>query len=520
MDSPRTSEAILAELDALQPPMDLDRLVALLRELASAVEGQDDLAVAKYREAAVQRLNRKVKTPAAMVDAAFIALRRGRLDSPQGGTLELVTPEPWPEAVDGSELLDQVAAVVRRYVVLVPQAIDAVALWVLHTHAFEAFVISPRLAICSPTKRCAKTLLLEVLEHLVPKPLNVSNVTAAAVFRGVEKYRPTLLIDEADTFLRDKDELRGVLNSGHRHNGRVVRIVGQEHEVQAFSTFAPVAIAMIGRLEDTLADRSIPIPMRRKRRDERVERFRPDRAGDLEELRRKAGRWGLDHWDSVKAADPAVPAALHDREQDNWRPLLAIADAAGGEWPAKAREAAVALSASAGPDSQEVAGVLLLADLRELFDAEDAPALFTDDLVRKLRERDERPWADWRNDKPLTGRQMAFLLRPFDVRPAQVRIGSRSSKGYRREAFEDAFSRYLPPPDPKHPKQVNGIRDLRPNLIRNTEGRVSDRKAPKPPVSTGVVSDVSDGEGGAGGQDVSAVPSDGDGKPSADEVKM
>lgn len=520
MANARGPEEIIADLGVLEAPADLDPTAALLAELALTLAEQDDLTRAKHREAARRALeNKKLYRPAELIDAAFASLSAGASGAREGG-LDLSAPEPWPEAVEGSALLDQIAAAVRRYVVLTPPTVLAVALWAVHAHAFEASWFTPRLAITSPTKRCGKSLLLEILEFVVPKPLNVANVTAAAVFRGIEKYLPTLLIDEADTFLVDKDELGGILNSGHRRNGQVLRTVGEKHEPKAFSTFAPVAIAMIGRLKDTLDDRSIPIRMRRKRPDERVERFRPDRAGHLEELGRKATRWALDHWDALKTADPEIPAALHDREQDNWRPLLAIADAAGADWPDLARRAAVALSTSAAPDSQEGGGALLLADLREIFNAEGAPALFTEDLLARLRKREDRPWGEWRNDKPLTFRQMAALLKPFEIRPAQIRIGRESSKGYKREAFEDAFSRYLPPLDPKHPKQVNGHNDLRGISIRNTEGRVSDRGEPKSPVTTGVVSDVSDREGETDAEGVSAVASDGDARPSTDEVKV
>jgi len=489
--SHRPPDEIVAAIKALTPPVELDAATVALQELTEALVGQDELTVAKYREAAVQALKRKIGAPAKLVDSALAPLRRRGHGALQGETIELVTPEPWPEPVDGAEVLDALEAAVRRYAVLGVHAVVGIALWVVHTHAFDAWWITPRLAVTSPVKRCGKSLILDLLEHLVAKALNVANVTAAAVFRGIERYRPTLLIDEADTFLGDKDELRGILNSGHRRNGSVLRAVGEQNEVRAFSTFAPVAIAMIGRLPDTLADRSIPISMRRKKRDERVERFRADRVGDLQELRSKAARWALDNWDALRAADPEVPSPLHDRERDNWRPLFAIADAAGGDWPTKAREAAVALSSSLADDDEDSDGVVLLGDLRRIFDAEGEPVIFTRLLLLRLCDLEDRPWAEWRDRKALSGVQLARLLRPFGVKPRQVRIGDKTSKGYERQWFEDAFARYLPPSDPKHPKQVNGNSDLRENPTRNTEQSVSGCEEPKTPVSTGFVSGVS-----------------------------
>ncbi len=165
--------------------------------------------------------------------------------------------------------------------------------------------------------RCAKTLVLTVLEQLVSRALMASNVTAAVVFRCVDKYQPSLLVDEADTFLGDKHELRGILNSGHRRGGKVLRVAGDDLEPRAFQTFAPVAIALIGKLRDTLADRSIEIEMRRKKREEKVEALRPDRLGHLEEFRRCCARWVQDHLEELRETDPDVPSELHDRAADN-----------------------------------------------------------------------------------------------------------------------------------------------------------------------------------------------------------
>ena len=146
----------------------------------------------------------------------------------------------------------------------------AVALWIVHAYAFEASLISPRLAIGSPEKRCGKTTLLRVIRHFVPRPLWAANITPAAVFRTIELTRPTLLIDEADTFFKENEELRGVLNSGHSKDGQVARLVDDDHEPRTFATYCPTVIACIGSLPGTIEDRSIKITLRRRRRDEPV----------------------------------------------------------------------------------------------------------------------------------------------------------------------------------------------------------------------------------------------------------
>src|SRR5262249_8428671 len=214
---------------------------------------------------------------------------------------------------------------------------NAAALWAVHAYLIERFLVSPRLGVRSPTKRCGKTLFLDVLGRLVPRPLPTANVTPAAIFRVIEAYRPTLLVDEADTFLYDNNELRGVLNSGHRKGGTVLRTVGDDQEPRAFATSSPCAIALIGDLPDTLNDRAVTVDLKRRLAKERIRPFRPDRAGHLDELARKAARWAHDHGGAIAAADPAMPPGIVNREADNWRPLLAIADAAGGKWPQRAR---------------------------------------------------------------------------------------------------------------------------------------------------------------------------------------
>src|SRR5262249_24451295 len=160
-----------------------------------------------------------------------------------------------------------------------------------------------------------------------------ANVTSSAIFRVVEAYRPTLLVDEADTFLSGNDELRGIINSGHRRGGSVLRIVGDDHEPRQFSTYSPCAIALIGRLPDTLHDRSVVIDLKRRLASEIIKPFRADRAEHLDVLARQAARWCRDYADQIGETDPAMPWGVFNREADNWRPLLAIAAVAGGDWP-------------------------------------------------------------------------------------------------------------------------------------------------------------------------------------------
>jgi len=278
---------------------------------------------------------------------------------------------------------------------------------------------------------------------MLPKALGAANITVAAMFRTVEAGRPTLLIDEADSFLKDNDELRGIINSGHARDGQVIRLVGDDHEPRVFSTWCPVAIAAIGGLPGTIEDRSVIIQMRRRRSDERVARFRVDRVGAQQELGRKAARWAADSARALRDADPAVPTELNDRAADNWRPLLAIADRAGSQWPEKARRAALELSAviAGEPDTMRT---LLLSDIRVVFGMRKTDRLKSEALTTALNAMSDRPWPTFDRGRMMTPAGIARMLRPFGITPETIRFGEETAKGYRLSAFEDAFARYLP----------------------------------------------------------------------------
>jgi len=430
---------------------ELPAVRAAVASLAQRLEGVSSLDREIARRAAVERLRAiGVPNPDRLLAAAFTAHNgNGKGETgPQlaGGAIALKDVEPWPDPVDGAQLLEAVYATIRRYVVLDTAGAVAVALWALHTHGHDAAQVSALLALLSPAKRCGKSTLLTVLSALVPRPLGSANLTAAAMFRAVEAFRPTLLVDEADTFLAVREELRGMLNSGHtRPFAVVVRTVGDNHEVRTFSTWAPKAVALIGNLPDTLADRAILVPMRRKTRAEKVQPLRGDRIYDeLLQLRRQAARWTRDQLEALKAADPAVPEGLSDRAADNWRPLLAIADLAGGVWPEDARQAAAALSGEAQAPDQG-AEAMLLGDLHALFQERAVERLPTAAIIEHLVAMQERPWPEWKHGRPLSPRGLARVLGRFGIKPTMFREGTIGGiRGYERHQFGEAWARYLP----------------------------------------------------------------------------
>ena len=356
--------------------------------------------------------------------------------------------DPWPEPVDGAELLDEIIRTFDTYIVMQEGCSLTAALWTLHAHAHDAAQISPNLTFESPQKRCGKTNALSIVQQLTPRPLLASNTSSAAIFRGIEKYKLTLLLDEAETYLKDDEVMCGILNGGHYRNGSyVMRVVGDDHDVQLLSTWAPKAMALIGRLPDTLQDRSIVVELRRKKPTERVQRLRLDRVEHFQDLRRKAARWTADNISALRDADPVMPASLHDRAADNWRPLLAIADQIGGKYPEAARKAAEILSGVTEGDGETQAEVLL-ADLQEIFREAAVDWLPTQEIIKRLVEMEDRPWATWRRGNPATGHSISRLLKSYHIKSTRRRDGGGPVRGYQKDQFRDAWERYLPPLDP------------------------------------------------------------------------
>ncbi len=354
---------------------------------------------------------------------------------------------------DGAELLGDMEAFIRRFVALpTPAALVATVLWAAHTHLIGAFENTPRIAFLSPEPGSGKTRAQEVLELLVPAPMHVLNASPAAIFRTIQTARPTLLLDEVDTVFTRKgkddehQDLRGLLNSGYRAGATIPRCGGPTHAVQMFPTFCAVALAGLGDLPDTLMTRSVVIRMRRRAPDEKVEPFRRRlHRFDGEALRDRMTDWAAEIAVKVTDVYPTLPAGITDRPADVWEPLLAVADAAGGAWPARARQACVELVLAARSTDSGSLGVRLLADLRKVFG--DAPQMFTETILEQLHKIDDAPWDDLRG-KPLDPRGLSNRLRQYGITRTKVRIGDQTRQGYRAVDLHDPWARYLPVPDP------------------------------------------------------------------------
>ena len=378
---------------------------------------------------------------------SFVKKEKAKQNPPDSENTNMFPATPVHEyPVNGTELLDEMYALLNRFIVCSHETAVATTLWIAFTWFVHVVQVAPIAMITAPEMQCGKTQLLSFIGKLVNRALLASNISPSAIFRVIESCAPTLLIDEADSFLRENEEARGVLNSGHtRQSAFVIRNVGDEHTPTQFSTWGAKVLCGIGKLAATLMSRSIVLELRRKLPHEKVERLRHADEAAFESIKSKLARFQMDYADTIKNARPDIPEILNDRAQDNWEPLLAIADCAGDHWPTTARNAAIKLSQRANSDEQSSAGTMLLADIRDIFDdLNGTPRISTKALLHNLTEMNDRPWPEWYRGKPITARQLAKHLKPFGIAPKKLRFShSITERGYELSQFSDAFARYL-----------------------------------------------------------------------------
>jgi Protein of unknown function (DUF3631) len=441
-----SAEDVLALPRGSAPPADVTKPAIAPSSDETAKPETDDEAIERLaalkpiqydrlRKEEAKRMGVQVSTLDKMVAAA--RCDEGDADGP------FADVEPWHEPVDGAALLDDLVRVVHRFIVCDAATAHGTALWITMTWLMDSVDVAPIAAITAPEKRCGKSQLLFLMGRLSSRPLAASNITPAALFRAIEAWRPTLLIDEADAFMRENEELRGLLNCGHtRDSAYVVRTVGDDHTPKQFFVWGAKAIAGIGHLADTLMDRSVTLELRRKLPHEQVDKLRHAEPGIFDRLRAKLARWADDNEQAVCIARPELPDALHDRAADNWEPLLQIAEVAGGAWPDMARRAALKLSGES--EQSQSAGAELLADIQEVFETHRVQRISSADLLTHLFNDEEKPWATWNRGKPMTPRQLSKKLSEYGVSSANIKFGYGDvRKGYRADQFSDAFSRYL-----------------------------------------------------------------------------
>jgi hypothetical protein len=388
-------------------------------------------------------------------------------------------------SINAAVLLDQVAEFTKKFVAY-PSAHAHVAhvLWIVHAHLMEAWESTPRLAFLSPEPASGKTRALEVTELLVPNPVEAVNVSPAYLFRkvGADGEKPTILFDEIDTVFgpkaKENEEVRGLLNAGHRRGAVAGRCVvrGKEVMTEEIPAFSAVALAGLGWLPDTILSRSIIIRMRRRAPNERVTAFRRRvHAPQGHALRDRLAAWARTKVDEMTAARPEMPPGIEDRPADVWESLLAIADGVGGEWLTRARDAAVAL-VKAAEEAEPSLRIRLLVDLKAIFDASTLAAMQTPAILQRLHAIPESPWNDLKG-RSIDNRKLAVMLRQFGISSRDIFVSGKGMKGYYREDLHDVWLRYLPPKTP-HKRDERDEGDTPSETQQNGAKIIADNEKP------------------------------------------
>ncbi len=388
-------------------------------------------------ELGIQRLS--------VLDSLVRKARKGTKTHGQGSEIKLYIPAPWHEPVVGFEVLNIASETIMRHMLIRETDADACALWAMHAHLYDVFSHSPRLLITAPDAECGKTVLMtHMVGNMIPKPQPVEIMKPAPFFRLAEALRPSFLIDEADVFLRDDSDLIAAINNGWEPHGGVPRCVGDDHEVRIFSTHCPVVLAgieMHKHLPTTTITRSIVINLERAAVDEISEIYdKRKHQKYLKDIGRMMARWASDNRSLVASHDPVM--SVRNRQADKWRPLMAIAELSGGDWPARTE-----LSMFSQVDmSEPVKALRLLGDMKEILDCMDT-GIHTETLIYQLCRLPETPWAEYnfreRDDKRIKDRQIATLLKRYGLHPELVRLGD-VKRGYYKTKVMSVCHRYIP----------------------------------------------------------------------------
>lgn len=358
--------------------------------------------------------------------------------------------DPHPSEVDGHALANDIYQIIDDHVICDKSVKVATTLWIFFTWVIEASHFAPIAWINAPEKRCGKSTLLTILGRMSKRALSASSISPAALYRSIEKYKPTLLLDEVDTFINDNDDLRGVLNAGYsRDNPFIIKCSGEDNEPVAFNAFAAKAVSGIGKIPPTIMDRSVALTLRRKLKNETTKRVRELPRETTDTIKAKLARWSEDNLNAVAQARPELPNNINDRMQDNWEILLKVAMVLGNDWHSKALHACSNISNV--EHDEPTLNERLLADIKGVFEsAGNTDKISTSDLIAELCNIEESPWNEISRGKPMTPAKLARHLKEYGIKSKNVRVkseftdtGEEVLKGYQLKDFQDAFKRYL-----------------------------------------------------------------------------
>jgi putative DNA primase/helicase len=452
----------------------------------AAIERLSKLSAIDYERLRLDE-SKKLNIRATVLDKLVTAKRKegqSQDDTNAGTSAIFEDVTAWPYSVDGAALLQDITNIIQRFTVLSIEQARACALWISFTWFIDGAKVAPMINITSPEKRCGKSTLLVVINGMVFKPLLASNITGAALFRSIELWTPTLLIDETDTFLNEKDDIRGILNAGHyRKTAFVIRTVGDSHEPKKFMTWCAKVLCGIGKIAHTLTDRSIVIELRRKLVNETVENIHLADESEFAVIRQKLKRWYEDNSEHYRAIRPLRIEGINDRAADNWQPLQSVAELAGGDWPRLCKHTAITLSGI--EEETPSINVELLMDIADIFHDRGVSKIFTADLLEALCHDEDKQWLTWNRGKPITAHQVSKRLSEFGISPKDIRIGQNHKKGYDLQPINEAIIRYKPMPSvtppqsatPRQPNDTNAYSDFN---KRDTSNSVADTKTLDP----------------------------------------
>jgi hypothetical protein len=366
----------------------------------------------------------------------------------------MVKAETVKEALLAAKLFNDIKPYLLRYVVFSqPEHADVIALWILHTWVVDQADYTPYIYLHSPVMRCGKTQVQKVVEPLVRNPLRTCNVSEAALYREIEESHPTLLWDEIDSIFGSRktseanENKRALLNAGHERGMRAIRMErGNGGFVKiSFDPFCPKILAGIGRLPDTIVDRSIPILIHRRLKTQPCHKYRRQDRIAARPIHDALETWSKDVelLKTLRAIQPQMPECMTDRQEDIWEPLLAIADAIGGYVPELARQAAQVLCDS---DDEFGYGAAQLAAIRKLVCGRDR--ITSADLINGLWEADALPSRLMEDEEPnykKIGHWLSKFIQSYGGKPARkLRFGEQTFKGYEAAELKQIFDRYCP----------------------------------------------------------------------------
>jgi len=418
-----------------------------LKERTKALVEMIKLPIGRH-EQELERLSKKL--------GEDVTVLREELDQiiglERGDAFSFEKVAPWPEPVDVATVLEECVAKLSRYVAMQPHQLTTVPLWVMHAWLYDhnIAVHSPMLAFTSAEPDSGKSMGAVVAGRMCPRTSLNIEITGPTLFRLVDAFKPTLVLDEADDLFVRKSDLKHIVNQSWTRGSKIPRQckVNGIWQTVFYDPFGPKIISLLGHnLPRPTRTRCIELRMLPKRRDEKIEPFHQLDDAEFAILRRKFARAAADHAATLKEANPFIPSDLNNRASANWKLLLAIGELAGGDWPKRAREAAERLSRSGHQPSD---GVKLLAAIRVIvveLAKTGVKVITSEALTAELNKDQTGIWIEYNHGGPITQRQVAYLLAPYGIEPGTVHPSQRSwdsQKGYKFAQFEDAFARYLP----------------------------------------------------------------------------